>query len=94
MTSPLLPPTPEELHGWGWEIGAEAGRTLANESDAFIAITVRNTDAPDALRTYARAYLRAFIRSYRAELIQLLALREDSAANAQPRGGTNPSNDK
>lgn len=74
-------PSAEEIHAWGWEIGAEAGRSLANESDAFIGITVPNIDAPNAIQIYTRAYLRAFVRSYRAEITRLLAVRTDLVEN-------------
>lgn len=83
--SMLKTPTSEEIHAWGWEIGAEAGHSLANEGDAFIGITVRSVDAPDALQIYARAYLRALVCSYRTELARLLIVRSDVAANVQSR---------
>ncbi|WP_322494581.1 hypothetical protein [Chloroflexus sp.] len=42
-------------------MGVEAGRRLADESDAFIGITIPGLDAPAALEIYSRAYLRAII---------------------------------
>lgn len=29
--STIPPPTPEEIHAWGWEMGLEAGRRLADD---------------------------------------------------------------
>lgn len=79
------PPNDEEIHAWGWEMGIEAGRRLADESDAFIGITIPSLDTPAALAIYGRAYLRALIHGYRAELRRRLADRADIAANLRRR---------
>ncbi|MFV9506903.1 MAG: hypothetical protein AB4911_20315 [Oscillochloridaceae bacterium umkhey_bin13] len=79
------PPTPEEIHTWGWEMGVEAGRRLAEESDAFIGITSTALDTPAAMEIYGRAYLRAFIHGYRTALHQLLGDRADIAAEQRHR---------
>jgi hypothetical protein len=92
--STFPPPTAEEIHAWGWEMGVEAGRRLADESDAFIGITTRSVDTPEALQIYGRAYLRAFVRSYRAELHRLLVDRTDSAANQRRHTLLPPPNDE
>jgi len=84
----IPPPTPEEIHAWGWEMGVEAGRRLADESDAFIGITIPGLDAPAALEIYGRAYLRALIQGYRTTLRQLLRDRADIAADQRRRTTT------
>ena len=84
----IPPPTPEEIHAWGWEMGVEAGRRLADESDAFIGITIPGLDAPAALEIYGRAYLRAIIQGYRTALRQLLRDRADIAADQRRRTPT------
>ncbi len=86
------PPNDEEIHAWGWEMGIEAGRRLADESDAFIGITIPSLDTPEALAIYGRAYLRAMIHGYRAELRRLLADRADIAANLRRRAPVTPPN--
>jgi hypothetical protein len=83
--STIPPPTPEEIHAWGWEMGVEAGRRLADESDAFIGVTTSSLDTPAALEIYSRAYLRALIQGYRTALRQLLRDRADIAADQRRR---------
>lgn len=83
--STIPPPTPEEIHAWGWEMGVEAGRLLADESDAFIGITIPGLDAPAALEIYGRAYLRALIQGYRTALRRYLRDRADIAADQRRR---------
>lgn len=84
----IPPPTPEEIHAWGWEMGVEAGRRLADESDAFIGITIPGLDAPAALEIYGHAYLRALIQGYRTTLRKLLRDRADIAADQRRRTPT------
>jgi hypothetical protein len=74
------PPSPEELHQWGWEAGLIAGRQIAEEADAFIGIATCGEDAPAALPIYGRAVLRALIQSYRSALAAHHTTREDIAA--------------
>jgi hypothetical protein len=69
-------------------MGVEAGRRLADESDAFIGITIPGLDAPAALEIYGRAYLRALIQGYRTTLRQLLRDRADIAADQRRRTTT------
>ena len=83
--STIPPPTPEEIHAWGWEMGVEAGRRLADESNAFIGITIPGLDAPAALEIYGRAYLRALIQGYRTALRRYLRDRADIAADQRRR---------
>jgi hypothetical protein len=78
---PLSPPTDDEFHQWGWEMGSEAGRQLAEESDAFVGITLHPANAPAGLRSYGRAFLHAFVRAYRQTLTRSLRDREDVAAD-------------
>ncbi|PDW01454.1 hypothetical protein [Candidatus Chloroploca asiatica] len=86
--STIPPPTPEAIHAWGWEMGVEAGRRLADESDAFIGMTMPGLDAPAALEIYGRAYLRALIQGYRTALRQSLRDRADTAADQHRRTTT------
>ncbi|MEI8305605.1 MAG: hypothetical protein WCF99_00940 [Chloroflexales bacterium] len=88
----FLPPREDEIHAWGWDMGVAAGRRLADESDAFIGITIHRVDTPEALAIYGRAYLRAMIHGYRAELRRLLADRADIAANLRYRTPVTPPN--
>jgi hypothetical protein len=81
----IPPPTPEEIHAWGWEMGVEAGRRLADESDAFIGVTTSSLDTPAALEIYSRAYLRALIQGYRTALRRYLRDRADIAADQRRR---------
>lgn len=83
--STIPPPTPEEIHAWGWEMGVEAGRRLADESDAFIGVTTSSLDTPAALEIYGRAYLRALIQGYRTALRRYLRDRTDIAADQRRR---------
>lgn len=86
--STIPPPTPEEIHAWGWEMGVEAGRRLADESDAFIGVTTSSLDIPAALEIYSRAYLRALIQGYRTALRRYLRDRADIAADQRRRTTT------
>lgn len=83
--STIPPPTPEEIHAWGWEMGVEAGRRLADESDAFIGVTTSSLDTPAALEIYSRAYLRALIQGYRTALRRYLRDRADIVADQRRR---------
>ncbi|MFN8569085.1 MAG: hypothetical protein U0Z44_16555 [Kouleothrix sp.] len=65
-------------------MGVEAGRRLADESDAFIGVTTSSLDIPAALEIYSRAYLRALIQGYRTALRQLLRDRTDSCRPTPP----------
>lgn len=77
---PLSPTTDDDFHQWGWEMGSEAGRRLAEESDAFVGITLRPASAPAGLRSFGCAFLRAFVRAYRQTLTRSLRERDDVAA--------------
>lgn len=83
--STIPPPTPEEIHAWGWEMGVEAGHRLADESDAFIGVTTSSLDTPAALEIYGRAYLRALVQGYRTTMRRLLRDRTDIAADQHRR---------
>jgi hypothetical protein len=86
--STIPPPTPEEIHTWGWEMGVEAGGRLADESDAFIGVTTSSLDTPAALEIYSRAYLHALIQGYRTALRRYLRDRADIAADQRHRTTT------
>lgn len=91
---PLSPPTDDDLHQLGWEMGSEAGRRLAEESDAWIGITLHPSDAPASLRTYSRAFLRAFVGAYRIALTRYLREREDVATAIRRRSASPEPNER
>lgn len=81
----IQPPTPDEIYAWGWEMGVEAGRRLAEESDAFIGVTLPCLETPAALEIYGRAYLHALVHGYRTAMHRFLVDRADIAAELQRR---------
>lgn len=77
MPPPIPPPTLDDLHAWAWELGVDAGRRLADECDASVAVIAGLSDVAGALAIYGRAYLRGLIQGFRRRLQQHHAERLD-----------------
>jgi hypothetical protein len=90
----IAPPNADEIHQWGWEMGADAGRRLAEETDAFIGITLQPADASEGLRIYGRAFLPAFVRAYRTALTRHIAARDDHAVPTRRTATPPPASDE